>query len=116
MVCGCLDTVYTQYLSQLLHLLTRQAVDDAALAGVLLDKLDDILVYILCLGTYLVVQVRTVERTLELSGIHDAQVLLDIRAYLICSCSRQRNDRCITYLIYYRTDTTVLRTEVMSPL
>ena len=81
----------------------------------LLDKAYNILIYILGLGTYLVVQVRTVERTLELRGINDTQALLDIRTHLIRCRGSQGNNRCHTNLVDDRTDTTVFRTEVMSP-
>ena len=67
-----LDLVGTQDLGQLLHLFPRQTVDDAALIGVLLDELDDVLVNVLRLRAHLVVQVRTVKRRLELRGVHDA--------------------------------------------
>ena len=82
----------------------------------LLDELNDVLIDILSLRTYLVIEVRTVERTLELLGIHDTQILLDIRTDLIrCRC-RQGNDGCLTDFIDDRTDATILRTEVMTPL
>ena len=71
MVGGCLDIVGLQYFRQLLHLLARQTVDDAALAGVQLDEADDVLVDIDGLGTYLVIEVGTVERTLELVSVYD---------------------------------------------
>ena len=116
MIGSSLDVVSFQNLCQLLHLLTRQTVDDTALASVLLDELDDILVHIHRFGTYLIVQVRTVERALELYGIQDTQILLDIRTYLICSRSRQCDNRSLSYLIDDRTDATILWSEVMTPL
>ena len=116
MIGSGLDVVGLQNLCQLLHLLTRQTVDDTALAGMLLDELDDVLINILRLRTYLVIQVRTVERTLELLGIHDTQILLDIRTDLIRCRRRQGNDGCLTDFIDDRTDATILRTEVMTPL
>ena len=61
MISSCLDIVGAQDGSQFLYLLTREAVDNTALVRVLLDKLDDILVYILCLRTYLVVEVWTIK-------------------------------------------------------
>ena len=72
MVGSRLDVVSLQYLCQFLHLLTRQTVDDAALSRVLLDEFDDVLVHIHRLGAHLIVQVRAVERALELCGIYDA--------------------------------------------
>lgn len=111
----CLDIIGTQYLRQFLYLFTRETVDDTALPRVLLDKLNDILVNILGLRTYLIIQVRTIERALELRRIHDTQILLDIRAHLV-RCSRcQCDNRCIAYLIDNRTDTTIFRSEVMTP-
>ena len=81
----------------------------------LLDEAHNILIDILCLRAYFVVQVRTVERTLKLSRINNTQTLLDIRTYLIRCCCSQSNNRCHTNLVDDRTDTTVFRTEVMSP-
>ena len=115
MISSGLDVVGTQDSCQLLYLLTGETVDDTTLIGMLLDKLDDILIDILRLRTYLVVEVRTVERTLELCRINDTEVFLDICTYLICRRRCQGDDRCLAYLIDNRTDTTVLRTEVVTP-
>ena len=111
-----LDIIGSKDSSQLFYLLSRETVDDTALAGVLLDEFYDILVHILGLRTYLIVEVGTVEGTLKLRGILYSQILLDIRTYLVCCRCREGNDRCTTYLIDNRTDTTILRTEVMTPL
>ena len=116
MVGSSLDVVSPEDGSKLLHLLTRETVDNAALVRVLFDELDDILVHILRLRTYLVIEVRTVKRTLELRGVDNTEVLLDVRTHLVCSRSRESDDRCRTYLVDNRTDTTILRTEVVSPL
>ena len=116
MVGRSLDLVSPEDGSKLLHLLTRETVDDTALVRVLFDELDDILVHILGLRTYLVIEVRTVKRTLELRGVDNTEVLLDVRTHLVSSSSREGDDRCRTYLVDNRTDTTVLRTEVVSPL
>ena len=115
MIGCCLDIIGLKHGSQFLNLLSRQTVDDTALAWVLFDELDDILVDILRFRTHLVVKVRTIEGTLELLGIDHTEVLLDIRSYLIRGRSRQCDDRRLAYLVDDRTDTTVLRTEVMSP-
>ena len=82
----------------------------------LLDETDDILINILCLRPHLIIEVRTVKRTLEFLRIQDAQILLDIRAHLVGSRRCQSDDRRLADLIHDRTDTTVLGTEVMSPL
>ena len=116
MIGSRLDIISTEHLGQVLHLLARQAIDDATLAWMLLDKAHDILVNLLGLGTYLVIEVGTVERALKLLGINNAQTLLDIGAHLIGGCGRQGDDRSIAYLVDNRTDAAILRTEVMSPL
>ena len=115
MISLCFNFVSTQYLCKFLHLLSGEAVNDTALTWMLLDKLDNIFVYILCLRAHLIVQVRTVERTLELICVYDTKILFDIRAHLICSRSRQCDNRSVPYLIDDRTNTTILRTEIMSP-
>ena len=110
------DVVGLQHIGQILYLLTRQTIDDAALARVLLDETHNVLVDVLGLGTHLVVEVGTVERALELGGIDDAEVLLDIGTHLVGSRSGQRDDRSLPYLVDNRTDATVLGTEVVAPL
>ena len=116
MISRSLDVICSEDSRQLFHLLARETVDDAALAWVLLDELDDILIHILRLRTYLVIEVRTIKRALELRGIHDTEVLLDIRTHLICSRGRECDNRSLSDLIHNRTDTTVLRAEVVTPL
>ena len=110
-----LDIIGAQDGSQLLHLLTRETVDDAALAGVLFDEIDDILIHILRLLAHLIIEVRTVEGAFELHRVEDAEVFLDVGTHLIGSRSRQCDDRCSTYLVDDRADTTVFRSEVMTP-
>ena len=58
--CG-LDVVSLQNLSQFLHLLTRQTIDNTTLTRMLLDKLDNILVDVLRFGAYLVIEIRAIE-------------------------------------------------------
>ena len=82
----------------------------------LLDELNDILVHILGLRTHLIVEVGTVEGTLELLGIHHPQVLLDIGTHLVGSRSGQGDDRCLPDLVDDRTDSAILRAEVVTPL
>ena len=53
-ICARLDAVCHEQLGELLHLLAAEAVDDTALAVVLLDEADDVVVYVL-LGTQFVV-------------------------------------------------------------
>ncbi len=115
MISCCLDIVGTQDGSQLLYLLTGETVNDTTLARVLFDEFDNILVHILRLGAYLVIKVRTIEGTLELSSINNSQVLLDVGTHLVGSRRREGDNRCRSYLVHNGTDTTVLWTEVMSP-
>ena len=110
------DVVGTQHLGQLLHLTATQTVDDATLALVLLDEADDVLIHLLGLGAHLIIEVRAVERTLELGSIGHAQVLLDVRAHLVGGRSRKGNDGRIAYLIDDWADATILGAEVMAPL
>ena len=116
MIALCLDIIGTQHISQVLYLLSRQAVDDATLARMLFNKTHDILINVLRLGPYFVIQVRTVKRTLELGGIENAETLLDICTHLIGGSSSQSDDRRLAYFVDDRTDSTVLWAEIMSPL
>ena len=111
-----LDVVGAQHLGQVFHLLARETVDDAALAGVLLDESHDILVDVLGLLPHLVVEVGAVERRLELLGVDDAQVLLDVGAHLVGGGGGERNHGCRANLVDDGPDAAVLRTEVVAPL
>ena len=62
MVCQSFNLISTQYFSQFLYFLSRQTVDDATLAGMLFDELDNILVNILRLRPHLIIEIRTIER------------------------------------------------------
>ena len=55
------DFIGFQDSRQFFHLLPRQAIDNAALARMLLNELDNILIHLLGLGTHLIIKVRTVE-------------------------------------------------------
>ena len=116
MIGGSLDVVGLQHGCQLLHLLSRKTIDDAALAGILLDETDDLLVDVLRLLPHLVIKVRAVEGALELNGSDDAQTLLDIGAHLIGGSSRECDDRGIADAVDGWADIAILRSEVVSPL
>ena len=111
-----LDVIGFQHLSQFLNLLARKTIDDATLARMLLDELDDVLIHVMRLRTHLIIQVGTVKRRFELHSIHNAQILLDVSTYLVCSGCSQCNDWSLAYLVDNRTDATVLRTEIVPPL
>ena len=111
-----LDVVSLQHLGQLLHLLSRQTIDDTTLTWMLTDKHDNLAIYVVSLLTYFIEEVWAVERALELSGINNAQVLLDICAHLVGSRSRKCNHRCLAYLVDNRAYASILWAEVMSPL
>ena len=109
------DAVGHQQFGELLDLLAAQAVDDAALALVLLDEADDLAIDVV-LGTDLVVEVRPVERRLEDRHVGHAQVLLDVHLHLGRRGGRQGDQRRLPDLVDDRADAAVLRTEVVTPL
>ena len=110
------DIVHLQELRQLFHLLAAEAIYDAAFATPLAYEAYDVAVYVLSLGTHLIVEVRAVERRLEQRGFAHAKVFLNIVAHL-GGCSRSKsNERTCTYFINNRTYAPVLRTEIMPPL
>ena len=111
-----LDVVEAQHLGQFLHLLAAQAIDDARLALVALDELDDLAVHVLGLGTHLIIKVGTVERRLEHGSAGHAQVLLDIMLHLGRRGRRQGDDRTHADAVDDRADIAVLRAEIVSPL
>ena len=114
---GCrLDFVGTQHFREFLHLFPRQAIDDAALACVLLDKTDNLLVYPFRFLADFIIQVRAVERALEFLCIHDAQTLLDVCPHLVGGGSCQRYNRCGADTLDSRSDVPIFRSEIVSPL
>ena len=115
MIGTCIDIVSPQHLGQLLHLLSAQAIDDAALALLLKDEAYDVLLHILGLGTHLIIEIGPIEGTLEFYGIHDAKALLDVSPHLVGGSGCECYDGSHAYLIDKRTDTAILGTEVMSP-
>ena len=115
MIGSSLDIVSFQYLGQFFYFFSGKTVDNTALPWMLLDELDDILINIHRLRTYFIIEVGTVERTLELLGIQNAQILLDVSTHLISGRRSQRNNRSFTYLIDNGTNATIFRTEVMAP-
>ena len=115
MISTGIDPVGLKYLSKLFYLLPAQAINDARLFRIVLDELYDVLIYILSFRTYLVIQIRTVERRLEDVCIHHSQVLLNIVLHLRRGRCSQRNKRCFSYFINNRTYPAIFRAEVVSP-
>ena len=81
----------------------------------LFDEPHNLLVHVMSLCPYLIVQVRTVERTKEILCRNDAETLLYVLTYLLCSCSRKGYDRGSAYIVDDRAQASVFRTEVMAP-
>ena len=109
------DSVGDEQFGELLDLLAAQTVDDPALALVLLDEADDVVVDVV-LRADLVVKVRAVERRLEDRGIGHAEVLLDVHLHLGCGRSRKGDQRRLADFVDDRADAPILGTEVVSPL
>lgn len=109
------DAVGYEQLRKLLDLLAAQAVDDAALALVLLDVTDNLPVHIV-LGPDFVIQVGAVERRLEYRSVAHTQVFLDVHLHLGGSRRRQGDQGRRADLVDDRTNAAVLRTEIMPPL
>ena len=109
-----LDAVDAQQLRHLLHLLAAQAVDDAGLAGILADELDEVLLGIHLVAD-LVVEVGAVERGLEDRRVGDAEVLEDVALHLGRGRGRERDDGRAADLVHQRADAAVFRTEIVSP-
>ena len=115
MIGARIDTVCLQDFSKFLHSFPAQAIDDTRFLRIVLDKLDYIPVDISGLRTYLIIQVRTVERGFKDLCIYHPQILLDIMLYLRCCRCCKRNQRRLSYFIDNRTNSSVFRSEVMSP-
>ena len=56
-----LDVVEPQHLGEFLYLLAAQAIDDARLPFICLDKFDNLTIHVLGLGTNLIVKIGTIE-------------------------------------------------------
>ena len=115
MIGAGINTIRFQNLSQFFHFLTAQTIDNTRFTGITLDELNDILVYIIRFTAYLIIKIRSIERRLELIGIRHSQDFLDILTHFLSSSSCQCNNRSRTNHIDNRTDTSVLRTEVVTP-
>ena len=109
------DAVGHQQFGEFLDLLAAQAVDDAALALVLLDEADDVVIDV-ALGTDLVVEVRTVERRLEDRSVGHPEVLLDVHLHLGRGRGREGDQRRRADLVDDRSDAAVLGAEIVAPL
>ena len=113
---GCgFDIVSPQHLGQLFHFFAREAINDAALARVLLDVHDDLLLHILGFGAHFVVEIRAVERAFKLFGLEYAETFLDVGAHLIGGSGSQRNNGGIAYAVDGGADVAVFRTEIVAP-
>ncbi len=119
-----LEAVELQLGRQLLHLLARETVDDATLALMLLKETDNLVVGVLValLLPHLIIKVGAVERTLELLGVGDAEVALDVDAHLVGSRCREGDDGHTLLLarcgdaVERGADVAVLGAEVVAPL
>ena len=114
MVRQCLDAVDGQQLGDLLDLLAAEAVNDAALAGIFLDELDDVTLGIRLVADF-IVEVLAIEGILEYAGIQHAEVLLDVGLDLRGRRGRQGDDRRTLDLADDFTDAAVFRAEIMAP-
>ena len=109
------DIVGNQNLGKFLDFLAAQAIDDARFARMLLDIFNNVSIYIVCLMAHFIIEVRTVERRLESRSLLDSEIFHDIVLHLdSCRCS-ESNDRTLSNLVYYRTDISVFRTEIVPP-
>ena len=109
-----LDTVDGQQLGHFLHLLAAEAVDDAALAGILTDEADDIFLR-LHLVAHLIIKVGPIEGGLEHRGVLDAQVLEDIALHLGGGRSGKGDHRSRLNLVDDGAYLAVFRPEIMPP-
>ena len=110
-----LDAVDRQQFGDLFDFLAAEAVDDTALAGVVLDELDDVPLGIRLVAD-LVVEVFAVEGILEHAGVQHAEVLLDVGLDFRCGRGRQGDDGSAVDLGDDLADAAVFGAEVVAPL
>ena len=109
-----LDTVDGEHLGHFLHLLAAETVDDAALAGILADETDNVLLR-LHLIPYFIIKVGPIKGRLEHGGILDAEVLEDIALHLGGGGGRKGNDGSQLDFLYDGADFPVFRAEIVPP-
>lgn len=100
---------------ELFYFFAGQAVDYAALAGVVFDEFYDVLVDVVCLGPYFVVEVGAIERGGEFGGVCHAEVFLYVGFYLGGGGGGEGDDGRAAYLVNRGTDVAVFGTEVVAP-
>ena len=110
-----LDVVCLEHGSEFLHLFARDAIDDTALALVLLDVFYYLFVDVLALLPHFIIEVGAVEGTLELLGIDDAEALLDVRTHLVGGSCREGYHRGVAYAVDGGAYVAVVGTEVVTP-
>ena len=110
-----LDAVDVQQLRDFFHFLAAEAVDDAALAGVVLDELDDVALGVGLVADF-VIEVLAVEGILEHLGVQHAEVLLDVRLDLRGGGGGQGDDGRLADLADDFADAAVFRPEIVAPL
>ena len=82
---------------------------------ILSNEFNNLFVYVFCLISYLIIKVRTVERTLKLCCIDNTEIFLYITSHLVSSSSSKGNNGSIAYLVDDWSYSSVFRTEIMSP-
>ena len=69
MIRSCRNIISLQNRSKFFHSLSRKTIYDSALPRMLFYELYYVLVYVLCLGSYFIIQIGTIERAFEIGGI-----------------------------------------------
>ena len=116
MVRCSLDVVGNKERRQFLHRLTAHAIDDATLMLILEDEAHDI--FIGGIGDFLldlIIEVRSVERRLELHTVENIEIFLDVEFHLISGGGCEGDDWRTSYFLHNRSDILVFRSEVVSP-
>ena len=81
----------------------------------LFNELNDVLIHILGFVSYLIIEVRAVERAFEFCSIAHAEILLDISTHFVCCRSGKCDDGCLTNLVDDGSYATVFGSEVVTP-
>ena len=116
MVRQCLDSVNLKSFSEFLNFFTAKCVNDSRFSRIVFDIFYNVFYNIFCLGSYLIIKIRTVERRLENLRIGNLEVFHDVVLHFHRGCCGKGDDRQFRIDgIDNRTQTAVLWTEVMTP-
>src|ERR1035437_2874367 len=109
------NSIYLKNFCHFLDFLTAETINNSRLPGIVFNIFNDLLCYIL-FGLYLVIKVRTVKGRFKYVCIQNTQVFLNIVLNFWSGCCCKGNNGRSPYHVNYRSDPSVFRPEIVTPL